>query len=126
MAIRDNLSTSDRLLKWGFVGDVLCVFCRGGIEGRNHLFFDCSFCRRVWRGNLENCLVSNIPYSWDDIVERGEQEWKGRGLKAILCKLVLSSSVYNIWRERNSNEHGNQIFTEERLVQKISGLAYLK
>jgi hypothetical protein len=55
LAAHDNLTTGDRLLKWGFMGDVLCVFCRGCIEGRNLLFFECCFCRRVWRVNLEKC-----------------------------------------------------------------------
>ena len=24
--------------KWGFTGDVVCTFCRGSIEVRNHIF----------------------------------------------------------------------------------------
>lgn len=27
--------------------------------------------------------------------------------------------MYNIWRERNNIKHGNQLLTEEKLVQKI-------
>lgn len=46
-----------------------------------------------------------------------ELEWKS--LKAVLCKLVLSAIVYNIWRERNNVKHGNQLLTEERIMMKI-------
>ncbi len=44
--------------------------------------------------NLEKCLVDNPPHGWDAIVERGIKEWKGRELKAVPCKLVLSASIY--------------------------------
>jgi hypothetical protein len=80
------------------------------------LFFECSFCKRVWFGNLEKCFIENPPYEWDAIVESGIKDWKGGGLKAVLCKLVLSASVYNNWRERNNIKHGNQLLTEEKLV----------
>jgi CHASE3 domain sensor protein len=43
-----------------------------------------------------------------------------KGLKAVLIKLCLSASVYSLWRERNNIRHGNQIQTEEKLIQKIS------
>lgn len=57
---------------------------------------------------MENCLVSNLSYGWDAIVKLGEKDWKGKGLKAIIYKLVLSSTVYNIWRKRNNIKNGNQ------------------
>jgi hypothetical protein len=39
LAIQNRLTTSDRLLVWGFNGDPLCGFCHHVIESRNHLFF---------------------------------------------------------------------------------------
>lgn len=39
VAARDCLTTGERLFKWDFGGDVLCVFCRICIEGRNHFSF---------------------------------------------------------------------------------------
>lgn len=80
LAARDSLITGERLLKWGFKGDVLCAFCRGGIEGRNHLFFECGFCRRVWMVNLRKCLISDLLYEWDAIVLSGVECWNGKGL----------------------------------------------
>ncbi len=35
---KKNLCTKDRILKWGFIGDIVCTFSRGGIEVRNHIF----------------------------------------------------------------------------------------
>ena len=35
---KKKLCTKDRMLKWGFIGDIVCTFSRGGIEVRNHIF----------------------------------------------------------------------------------------
>lgn len=120
LAARDGLSTGERLLRWGFDGAIMCVFCRGRIEGISHLFFDCNFCRRVWKGNMGKFLMDNPPYEWDAIVELGVRKWTGKDLKAVLCKLVPSATVYNIWRERNNIKHGTQLMTKEKIIMKIS------
>lgn len=49
LAMRDALSTSRKLLSWGFQGDVKCIFYRHVIEDRNHLFFACGYGRRIWQ-----------------------------------------------------------------------------
>jgi hypothetical protein len=36
LAIRDSLSTYDKILKWGVNGDVKCFFCCSIIECREH------------------------------------------------------------------------------------------
>ena len=48
LAIKNKLTTTDRLAKWGHTGNTLCVFCRGCIESQDHLFFVCPFARRIW------------------------------------------------------------------------------
>jgi hypothetical protein len=37
----------------------------------------------------------------------------------VLCKLFLSASVYNLWKERNSIRYGNQLQTEEQILKRI-------
>jgi hypothetical protein len=32
--------------------------------------------------------VDNPPLGWDDTVESGIKDWKGRGLRAVLCKYI--------------------------------------
>ena len=48
LAIKKNLTIRDKLAKWGYTGDTLCVFCRGCIGSKDHLFFACNFARRIW------------------------------------------------------------------------------
>lgn len=40
--------------------------------------------------------------------------WKKKSLTANLCRLVLSSTAYNIWRNWNETRHGSQPKTEDR------------
>jgi hypothetical protein len=39
LVMKDRLVTGDRLLNWGYRGDVQCSFCINLLESRNHLFF---------------------------------------------------------------------------------------
>jgi hypothetical protein len=48
------------------------------------------------------------------------RDLKGRGLNATLCRVCLSTAVYNIWKQRNGIKHANQLKTEEKIVQRIS------
>jgi hypothetical protein len=36
LAIKNKLSTRERIAQWGYNADCLCVFCMGCIEGRDH------------------------------------------------------------------------------------------
>jgi hypothetical protein len=47
LAMRDRLTTGERLLKWGYQDNVQCRFCHHQLETRDHLFFDCSFSSRI-------------------------------------------------------------------------------
>jgi len=107
LAMRDALSTGRKLLCWGFLGDVKCTFCRFGIEDRDHLFFSCGFSSRIWKHVMELCGVLHPPTCWDDVVSLGLKEWRGKTMKAYICRLVFGSSIYNIWRTRNALRHGN-------------------
>jgi hypothetical protein len=67
LVFRDALVTKDRMCWWGFEGNTLCRFCYGGQESIAHLFFHCSFCRRIWRNLMSLCLIQNPCVEWDDI-----------------------------------------------------------
>jgi hypothetical protein len=78
LAIQNRLVTGERMASWGFNGDVLCVFCRSCIEGRDHLFFQCSFSRRIWKSVMDRCLIAGFLDDWEEIIARGVQDWKER------------------------------------------------
>jgi hypothetical protein len=119
LVVKNRLTTGDRMLAWGYKGDTTCVICRNGTESRNHLFFGCGFWSRLWRTFMERCNIPNPPNDWEDILEEGCRSWKTKAMKGVLCRLVLSATVYEIWKARNVIRHGGQIKTEEQILKSI-------
>lgn len=66
-------------------------------ECRDHLFFFyCSFSRRPWRGVMLRYFQNSVPIGRDEILCKGLKDWKGKGLKAVVCKFAWGSSVFNL------------------------------
>jgi hypothetical protein len=119
LVIRDALITKEKMCKWGYAGDSLCLFCRGRQESRNYLFFQCSFSSRVWRELMTSCLIF-IPYEvWEEVVKWSVENLHGKSLKTSLCKLIIGAAVYHLWKQRNDLLQGNIPRTEEDLVAQI-------
>jgi hypothetical protein len=68
LVCRNALTTKEGMCGWGFTGNPLCRFCYGCLESIDHLFFQCSFCRRIWHHLMDACCVSNPCVYWDDIL----------------------------------------------------------
>jgi len=66
--LRIDLQLEIECLHGGYEGNTACVFCRNGTESRNHLFFGCGFCSRLWQTCMEWCNILNPPTDWEDIL----------------------------------------------------------
>jgi len=119
LACRDTIVTKHKMFSWGYIGDVNCLFCHGCMEDRDHLFFICSFSRRVWRVVMAVCLIENPPICWDEVLQWGLAVFHGKTIKAYLGRLCIGVVVYHFWRQRNDFQHGNIPRTEEALVAQI-------
>ena len=119
IVMKDRLITSGRLLNWGYKGDVQCRLCHNQLENRDHLFFECSFSYRIWKFCMIRHRVDNPLLIWDDILLLRCRNWGHKTLKCMLCRLVLGSVVYNLWRTRNGLKHAGQPSTEEQPSKKI-------
>ena len=75
----------------GVLKGVYCVFCRNGIGSKKHRFFRCSHSGRIWKAGMSRCNILNPPVDWEYKV------WTSKSLLANRCRLVLSSTMYNIW-----------------------------
>jgi hypothetical protein len=118
LVCRNALTTKERMCGWGFTGNSLCRFCFGCQESIDHLFFQCSFCRRVWRHLMADCFISNPCVHWDEVLV-WSCNLKGKSQQTILCKLCLAATIYHLWRLRNDLCYGNTPLTEEALVARI-------
>jgi len=119
LTVRNRLTTGDRLLTWGFMGDTQCVFCRHCTESRDHLFFMCSFSARIWKECMTRCNILNPCFDWQDVIAEGCRSWRTKSMFGVVCRLVLSSSVYGIWRARNEIKHSGHPCTEEQILKMI-------
>ncbi|XP_059448467.1 uncharacterized protein LOC132179721 [Corylus avellana] len=119
LAMQDRLLTGDCLLKWGYKGDVKCLFYHSQTESRDHLFFECNFSYRIWKFFMFRCRVDNPFVIWDEILQLRISNWGNKALKGLICRLVLGSVIYNLWCTRNEIKHSGQPNTEEQLLKKI-------
>jgi hypothetical protein len=56
LAMKNKLPT---MIHWGFNGDSKCVLCNTYVENRDHIFFLCSFTKRIWKNIMSRF---NIRY----------------------------------------------------------------
>ena len=61
LVIQDGLPTQDKLLKWGLISTIVCVYCRANVEDRNHLFFECQVTSGILMRVLRLCGQYMIP-----------------------------------------------------------------
>lgn len=118
-ALKDRLTTGERLLKWGYQGNVQCQFYHHHLEIRAHLFFECSFSYRIWKFCMMRCRVANVSVVWDDIVQQECSSWFHKSLKCLIWRLVLGFTVYNLWLTRNELVHADHPCSEEQILKKI-------
>ena len=73
------------------------------------LVIECSFTRRIRQQVLNLFTVNKQLSSWFDVIQWVVQELKARSLKANMCKLAFTTTVYHIWLRRNIKIHNGQV-----------------
>jgi hypothetical protein len=119
LVFQDALVTKQRMSGLGYTGQILCLFCYGAQESRDHLFFRCSFSRRIWTEIMVDCSFLNVPLDWENIEDWCLKALKGKSLKASLGRLCLRATVYHLWKQRNNLLHNNTPRTKKALLARI-------
>lgn len=99
----DRLSTRDKLINWGISVPPECILCGNLPESSSHLFFECSYSTEVWQSFFTHPTLSP-PTSYSAALFWLRGCSSNSKLKAI-CHLLYQSTIYSIWRERNSRMH---------------------
>lgn len=81
-----------------------CPFCETHVETFFHLFFECSYSSSVLYSALEVGGWTNLPMSWDSLVDF-IIHFRGSTIRSDILKLVFSTTLYKIWAARNSIIH---------------------
>ena len=118
LVIQDRLSTQEKLLRWGLINSMACVYCQANVEDRNHLFFQCQVTSRIWMRVLRLCGQYRLPRRWEN-----ELLWviscKGNSLCSITKRIALGASIYHLWRQRNAIVHENQFISVDSIFYLI-------
>jgi hypothetical protein len=68
---------------------------------------------------LQRCGILSPSTSWNDVIVEGCNHWKTKSLMGIICRLLLSSTIDNIWQAWNEIKFGAHPQTEEQLLKQI-------
>ena len=114
----NSLPTKVRLASWGLNVQTTCCFCNTSLEDRDHLFLSCTYTAVIW-----NLIFARLEprrrlfLSWDELLS-----WTRRSSPSApshLRKLVTQSTIYNIWRQRNSAVHNNRYASTQITFKSI-------
>ncbi|KAJ6422907.1 hypothetical protein OIU84_023944, partial [Salix udensis] len=121
LASRGRLRTLDRLHN---NSQRTCLLCNVHEETHCHLFFECTYSISIWQEIKARAQMvwtpAPWPQAWAETVHRYCNKSNPRHK---LVGLALASTVYHLWRERNSrafNSHfSNAQQTQEAIIQSM-------
>ena len=99
LVMLEKIRTTEDLGRIGLVTDESCLFCNGGQEVIQHLFFKCTYNLRCieeingWLGWKCQAIRMDKLFKWI-------RKTKLEDLKKIILYVVLSALVYHIWKVR--------------------------
>lgn len=117
-AIKERLTTRDRMLSWNRNIDPSCVFCQEPMETRGHIFFECSFSAQIWEALMGGVLGDQYTVVWDDLMRMALDTTQGK-IKLFVIRYVFQSAIHSIWRERNRRRHGESPSPAELLIRML-------
>ncbi|GKF05861.1 hypothetical protein Tco_0036529, partial [Tanacetum coccineum] len=111
---------------WEKKDDMRCVFCKNVPDSHDHLFFECSFSRRIW--DSLKCMVrmDHAPYGWSQIKEFMLKRPINKSIWSILQRLLIGASIYFLWQERNIRMFQDKARSVDTLVDLIKDTVRLR
>ncbi|GKB60710.1 RNA-directed DNA polymerase, eukaryota, reverse transcriptase zinc-binding domain protein, partial [Tanacetum coccineum] len=120
MAIQKKLLTQDRMI-WIQNGSLKCALCSGCPDSHDHLFFDCPYSKKVWDKIKAKGKMGSGTNSLCHIVNHMAANPHRNKIWQVVNNLIISSTVYHIWLERNRRIFQNQKRTEDDLLESTVG-----
>lgn len=131
LIMRGKLLTQDRILKWSSerrknMNMMCCPLCIADFDSHAHLFFECNYAFKVWSEVNVNTSLKHRSNDWGNIAEYMTSNATSKSLIHIIDRLVLATSAYYIWQERNNRLFRNQLRPPETLSKEICDTVRLK
>ncbi|XP_020270870.1 uncharacterized protein LOC109846057 [Asparagus officinalis] len=117
---RNRLHTKENLIKKGWQGDSTCILCGLFLESCEHLFFECSLTKSVWKHFCDSYLPFIWPASLYELLKVVESLRHSDG---ILWRSIFSAVCWSLWTTRNKSIFENSVFSATSIINSaISNL----
>lgn len=116
LAIKDRLSTGSRMRAWGVHQP--CLFCGERDETRDHLFFACPYSFTIWSGLTCRLLHRKLNPDWNRTLNSLTSSQLSHQDKCLL-RLAFQTTIYMLWRERNSRLHNQTLLPHNALSRLV-------
>ncbi|XP_020262871.1 uncharacterized protein LOC109838852 [Asparagus officinalis] len=129
LAVLSRLLTKDWLCSMGMLDINQCILCAdigNHLESRNHLFFYYRYSSYVWNKLMAWLELSWRSCSWDHVLGWYNNNLRGVGFMKKLKRMVLSGTVYWIWKERNMRIFQQKTRSPDQLVREVKISLLLK
>jgi hypothetical protein len=73
----------------------------------------------IWKTCMNRCFYQRPPLDWKSVLDEACRKWRTKKLQGVLCKLILSFTVYHIWCTRNEIKAKGHLKTEEQILRLI-------
>nr|XP_043639204.1 uncharacterized protein LOC122610272 [Erigeron canadensis] len=131
LVMKKKLKTQDLLRLWdvpnGLAAPLVCTLCELQADSHDHLFFQSTYSMQVWIGVCARATI-HVPWvDWNDIVASIIPTAIKKSAENFVKKLVLASTSYYIWQERNSRLFMKKSKrSPQQLMEVILGTVRLK
>lgn len=119
LAVQNGLATIDKLRQRGLQMINRCELCQAAEETGRHLFFTCSISRKVWGLVCSWMGVSQLNGTLRAVLNGLKRKNHGRNWTARRVRCALTTTVYELWRERNTRIFKGAANDVHQIVQKI-------
>ena len=115
------ISSIAKLLVYGVISSISCVFCRLNEESHDHLFFECSLTARIWAMLTAKVAIQWQGGNWNDFIMWAAVHLKGKTLAKTISRVLLAASVYTLWKDRNARIFQNSYRDTNSIQNDIFG-----
>ncbi|XP_024638625.1 uncharacterized protein [Medicago truncatula] len=126
LIIHARLPTCDRMLKVGIQCDQVCILCTKENETHSHLFFSCDYADAVWKGVMRWMNMTVNTSNWHSILQYIQSHCNSNNGMHQAHIMVLSVTLYMIWKERNDRKFQNCYRSVQQLLNQIKMDAYIR
>ncbi|XP_022030836.1 uncharacterized protein LOC110931763 [Helianthus annuus] len=124
LILKRKLWTQDRIMQWnrmvhGSMNQMCCLLCYADLETHEHLFFQCSYSKKVWNIVSSKAGITMVNEKWDEIVEWMIPRAKSKAISLVASRLIIAVAAYVIWSERNARFFSNRLRPPEQISDVI-------